>query len=103
MARSIQNFITNSRWDLDYLKRLYVKLVIDEMGVPGGAFIYDDTDMKQYGARQPGTAVQFNGREGGKTLSQAAQVLQYYGGEGLGWAPCGYQSVLAEILVYRWT
>jgi hypothetical protein len=71
---------------LDYLKRLYAKLVIDEIGVPGGAFIYDDTDMKQYGAGQSGTVVQFNGREGRKTLSQAVQALQYFGGECLGWA-----------------
>ncbi|MDR1296021.1 MAG: transposase, partial [Deltaproteobacteria bacterium] len=85
-ARSIQNFITNSRWDLDYLKRLYVKLVIDEIGVPGGAFIFDDAEEKKSGYWSPGTGAQFDGPDGQTARALAAQVLQYFGGEGLGWA-----------------
>jgi hypothetical protein len=42
--------------------------------------------MKRYGGGLPGIDVQFSGREGQKTLSQAVQVLQYFGGECLGWA-----------------
>jgi SRSO17 transposase len=86
VIRSLQHFITNSKWDDIGVRKAYEKIVVTDIGDFEGAYIYDDTDIEKVGKKSVGVANQYNGRLGHKTLSQAAQILQYCGGDGLGWA-----------------
>jgi SRSO17 transposase len=52
-------------------------LVRNEIAVPGGAFIFDDTDIAKRGKNIVGVSPMYNGREGRTTSSQAFQVISY--------------------------
>ena len=76
-AQSLQDFLTNSPWDYEQLKRQRVEHLLENAVSSDGALVFDDTGFEKKGNCSVGVARQYSGTLGKVGNCQIAVSCQY--------------------------